>query len=142
MVIQEKIASKKFYGQSNKEAYLKAIKWIYKHIYGRYDEIDSKLQFSVENVMDGDLPTCLLTIYCSVDESEEKENQCKVCKEMHQLFYLNSNYQCNTCNMLPYRKRVQRRLSIKKGYYQEKIFRIEQEHPDIETDTGEIENGE
>lgn len=122
MYIQEKIASKNFTGKDDKEAYGKASKWIYENLYILQDEASNKLSYTVESIK-GSLPTCKLTIYCLVDEEVEFQSMCNACKEAHQLFYLNKKDECSTCKILPYRKRIQERIEIKRGYYVEYIFK-------------------
>lgn len=121
MYVQGKIASKNFTGKTESEAYTKAIKWIYEHLYNLQDEV-SKFSYEVENVKNGNLPTCRLSIYCLVDEEAEFMSMCNACKEMHQLFYLNQKDECGTCKIMSYRKRIEEKLERKKDYYVEHLF--------------------
>lgn len=122
MYVREKLASKNFVGKTEWDSYNKASKWIYNNLYNLQDEISNKLDYVMENVA-GDLPTCRLTIFCLVDEGAEFTSMCNACKELHQLFYLNKKDECSTCKLIPYRKRIQEKVEIKRGYYVENLFK-------------------
>lgn len=123
MYIQEIIASRNFKGRTSEEAYRKANKWIYNNLYSMQDEISEKLSYAIERVENGDLPTCRLSVYCLLDEEKELNSMCETCKDLHKLFYLNKKDECGTCKILPYRKRIQERIEIKRGFYIERIFK-------------------
>lgn len=113
MLITLKILSKEFKVTNNdtKKAYLNVCKWIATKVIPVGDD---NIQYNIKKVIDKQTGNCsfILDLYCSLEETKEKGKYCDICEERHTLFYLNSNYECNTCKMLPYRKRMDEKLKI------------------------------
>lgn len=124
MLISERLYEKVFESKDIKSAYLKCCKWVSTNILAvnnsnnityRIEKVESRLWIGKVK----------LTVYVSADEQEINDNNCKICRETHSLFYLSENkHKCESCKVIPYRKRMQDKLKliaegIKKKYERE-----------------------
>lgn len=100
-----------------KEAYLKSCKWVSSRIISK--NLD-KIVWKVEKVSE---TTITVKLYFEFDVNEEKRNHCKVCKEFHKSFFINEEYNCNSCKLTSFFNRTKERENRIKGYYKEKIKR-------------------
>lgn len=107
-----KFGSKTFTGSTTKDAYMKAVKWYATAVISK-DKIHG---IHAEFVKSKTEPKVTITLWAALDESTVREEHCKICREMHSVFYSNTNYDCNMCSVLGYLKRLEQKASIK-AYY-------------------------
>lgn len=116
---------KKFTAGTMKEAYMAAVKWYSTNVISK-DELHSvQVEFVKEDK--AQFPTITIHLYAVLSEDELRERYCKLCKESHSLFYMNSNYNCNRCEAKAYQVRTDEMLRIKLDYYRELILKREKE---------------
>ena len=120
MQIGTKYFDIKFEAETAKEAYLKACKWVAKHIISDEGLKDSVYKFIKVRESPG-YAEIRLEVFCALDDKDVQGRFCAVCKEFHSAFYVNFNYDCNRCNMITFRKRLQEALSIKKDFKRQNI---------------------
>lgn len=128
MKYSERVFRKKFTDEySSKKAYLTACEWLAKNIVSRREKIGD-FTFGIERDKNEEKPTFVLSVYVSMDEKEVNDQHCKVCKEVHKLFYVNEkDSNCNSCSMMAYRKRMHEKISVKRQYMKEVLVRKEVE---------------
>lgn len=122
MKYAEKIFRKRFSAERSKDAFLKAAEWLAKNVISKKDEIGD-FTFGIEKVKDSEQPTFELTLYVSLDEKEVMERHCKICEEVHKLFYVNEENNCNSCSVKAYRKRMEEAIKIKGSYIKSVVQR-------------------
>ena len=116
---------KKFTAETMKEAYMKAVKWYATNVISK-DELHS-VQIEFEKVKDSEFPTITMHLHAVLSEDELRERYCKLCKESHSMFYMNSNYNCNRCEAKAYQARTDDMLRVKLEYYRELISKRDKE---------------
>jgi len=109
-------ACKTFEGKNQKDAYLKGMKWYATNVLAR-DELH-KVQISVEKIVPNAIK---LHMYVAIDEQEVREQQCSICKEAHRTLFWNGNYNCSSCNVNAYCKRLEDKIKTARYWCQEKI---------------------
>lgn len=116
MLISEKIFEKEFVANTLKDAYLKACKWISTNIIAVNNS--EHITYKVSK-RDGNFTTkrIVLIVYVEAEEEEIYEKNCEICQECSSMFYLRSEKnKCETCRILPYRRRMKDKLeAIKRG---------------------------
>lgn len=122
MIVSVEFYSQKFSNIDRKKAYSKLTNWMAKHIITSKDE-NKDCTYKVEEIKNETLPTFKLTIYCSLDTRDEEKKFCEVCKTYHKSFFINQEYNCNSCKYKAYLNRMEEKLLIKKGYRKEKLVR-------------------
>ena len=105
MKLSIKVFEKTFSDEVSKKAYLKACKWIAKHLV----EV-SNIQYEIKKVKNADLPTFRLTIYRVFDTKNFDNEFCASCKEFHKTFYINQDYDCNWCRVTAYKNQLNRKI--------------------------------
>ena len=124
MFCSKRVLTKRFVSEdgNSKEAYLMACKWLAKNVISKKDEIGS---YSYEITKDekAENTTFVLTLYAVLDESEINKKNCEVCREAHELFYVNNECNCNSCREQAYRRRMEEKLNIKAEYLKSVIRR-------------------
>ena len=108
-----------------KEAYLTAVKWYSTNVISK-DELHN-VQVEFTKCVKDDLPSITIRLYAILSEDELRERYCKLCRESHSLFYMNSNYNCNRCEAKAYQARTDDMLRIKLEYYRELISKRDKE---------------
>ena len=116
---------KKFTAETMKEAYMKAVKWYATNVISK-DELHS-VQIEFEKIKGSEFPTITMHLYAVLSEDELRERYCKLCKESHSMFYMNSNYNCNRCEAKAYQTRTDDMLRVKLEYYRELISKRDKE---------------
>lgn len=116
---------KKFTAETMKEAYMKAVKWYATNVISK-DELHS-VQIEFEKVQNSEFPTIAMHLHAVLSEDELRERYCKLCKESHSMFYMNSNYNCNRCEAKAYQTRTDDMLRVKLEYYKELISKRDKE---------------
>lgn len=115
MMVSEKIIEKHFSAVTMKEAYLKACKWISSNIIAVNNSQNITYQIRKEK---GEFEKRVtLDVYVTVDEREVQERHCEICKEMTGSFFMKQNkYMCESCKLLPYKRRVEEKMrNVKEG---------------------------
>lgn len=124
MFCSKRVLTKRFASEdgNSKEAYLMACKWLAKNVISKKDEIGA---YSYEIMKDDKAknPTFVLTLYAVLDEAEINKKNCEVCREAHELFYVNNECNCNSCREQAYRRRMEEKLNIKAEYLKSVIRR-------------------
>lgn len=117
---------KKFVADTMKNAYMNAVKWYATNVLSK-DELHN-VQVEFEKSQDEQqFPTITVHLFAVLNEEELRERHCKICKETHSLFYMNSNYSCSKCEVNAYQKRADELIRVKSEYYKELILRRERE---------------
>ena len=124
MKITEKVLEKEFKDENSKNAYLKACKWLAKNVYSKV-EFEDKFQVSIVKKKESKFPTFTVTLYFVKDESEEKEIQCKKCREIHTVFYCYDGIRCDKCEFNGFHKRVEKDIKKLAAFYKGAIEKDE-----------------
>lgn len=122
IVMSEKFGKESFSAETMKEAYLKATRWVAVNVVSK-DELKDvlvKYQKSTEK-----FPTVTVHLYVTIDETEIREEHCKICKEAHSSFFINENFNCSRCNVNSYQRRAEAKIKVKKQFYKEVLQRRE-----------------
>ena len=129
MYVGEQLTKKEFTGKTTKDAFLKASKWIANHLVAKDQE---HICYRIEKA-GGQFGEKKVRVYFYVMEQEEGilEQNCKVCQEVNNHFYMKENrYMCYTCRVNPYRERIKGKLKkIAEG-------EIDKFYEDVENDSG------
>ena len=112
---------KKFSADTMKNAYMNACKWYATNVLSK-DELHNVLVEFVKEKNE-QLPTVTIRLSATLDENELRERYCKICRESHNLFYMNNNYNCNRCETKAYQTRTDDMLRVKLEYYRELLRR-------------------
>lgn len=107
---------KKYY----KQAYMKACIWVAKNILSKQVEI-GETYWKIAKVENADCPTCHLELYAMLDTKETEKSFCQSCKDFHCKFYINEEYNCNSCKMQAFKKQYENKLKIKQQYRKERL---------------------
>lgn len=122
MLYIHKIYSREFKAENSKQAYLKACKFVAKHVISDKSKVEaSKVVWDVQKINDSSLPTYLLTLYFRFDDSIFKAQTCKACKEFHCSFFVNEEYNCSRCTKIGYEKNIQKKLQAGSNYIKERL---------------------
>lgn len=124
MEISVKFYSQTFVSETQKDAYLKACRWIAKNVISD-DKLSAMSTWRVIKIDDAEQPTVVLDLYCTYNESVLISSFCKSCKEFHSSFYINQQQNCNCCNMQAYRTQISDVAKNKKTYAKELLNKLE-----------------
>lgn len=119
MKVAVKFHEQEFKSSESKKAYLKACKWLAKHVVSK-SEIGETF-WKVIKVEGTKTPTFIVELWAAIDDDDIEKSFCKSCKEFHSLFYLNQQFNCSKCNMKAYVKKIESKLMIKSGYRDERL---------------------
>lgn len=112
MIISEKILEKEFEGKNKKDAYLNCCKWLSTNIIAVNNS--RFVTYKIEKKKE-EFNKVILTVFVSIDENEVFERNCNICKEVSSSFFMSQNkYMCESCKLLPYRKRVNEKIKLVK----------------------------
>ena len=112
MLVSEKILEKKFTGMNTKDAYLKACKWISTKIIATNNSENITYKIEKEQSKDLDSASVWVVVYITIDEQKVFETNCDICRETTGAFFMTQNkYQCYSCKINPYRKRIQNKIN-------------------------------
>lgn len=111
---------KKFTADTMKSAYMNACKWYATNVLSKDELHHVQVEFE-KGYDEQQLPTVTIHLFATLDEGTLRDRFCKICKETHSLFYVNSNYNCNRCEANAYQKRTDEMLRVKLEYYRELI---------------------
>lgn len=115
---------KSFTADTMKDAYLKACKWYATNVISK-DELQSVQVEFEKTYTEQQYPTVIIHLYATLNEEELRERHCKICKEFHSLFYINSQFNCDKCEANAYQKRTNDMLQIKINYCKEVLSKKE-----------------
>ena len=123
MICIKPFYEREFKAKKSKDAYLKACKFVASNIISASSKVEvSKVTWDVVRVSnDDDLPTFRLTLYYKFDDTQFMKQTCEACKEFHQSFFINENYNCNRCNKVGYEKNVDQKLMIGSEYLRKQL---------------------
>jgi len=125
MKYSEKVFEKKFADNSPKEAYLNLCKWLATNVISQGDEL--KFFYEVVRIKGTQLPTFKLTLHVALEEEEIYIRHCKVCKEVHQIFYMNVDFECGSCKVDAYKARLKEQIGKSSTYFlgllKQKLFK-------------------
>ena len=121
MLLSVKFHEEEFKAEKSKDAYLKACKWVALNIISKEVEV-GETTFSIKKVIKADLPTFVVELYCSIEESTLNKSFCTKCIEFHSSWlYFDQDKLCNGCKMKAYLEDVKHKLSIKKSYRKKRL---------------------
>lgn len=100
-----------------KKSYLKACKWVAKNILANNKVKNVFVEYEINKLK----CEVIVKLHCSIDSEIERQNYCKMCKELHNKVFENSFHNCNSCNLISLNKRQKKRLQIRKEYCKENI---------------------
>ena len=106
-----KVASLKVFGDRRSDVEAKVGKKVMqicnKHLYDK----NKSFTCSVRWIDDESISSfCAeIIIYYQYDDSDVEDRHCEICKETHDLFYCNRQYNCNQCSFAAYKYRKQER---------------------------------
>ena len=125
MLLAKQIHKQSFKGESSKEAYLRACKWVATNIVSKEVEL-SDVFWRIEKAPEvpSELPTVDLILFTTINESEDNKRFCDICKEFHKSFFINENFNCDRCNKESYRSRIRKRLESKSTFKKERLHYI------------------
>lgn len=124
IVYSKEFFKMKFKAETMKSAYMNACKWYATNVLSK-DELHS-VQVEFEKIT-SEFPTVVIHLFAVLNEDELRERYCKLCKESHSLFFMNSNYDCNRCNANAYQKRADEMIGVKTLYYRELLSKVVKE---------------
>lgn len=119
-----KILDKQFEGDVSKQVYLEACKWLAQNVYcsPSYSEnISVQIKKSTKEVektarqaktgkiiKEKQIRTVFtVSLYCVRSLNDAIEEHCRNCKQLHTIFYMSENYNCNECKLMVLRKRLE-----------------------------------
>lgn len=120
MEVMVKFYERDFSSSESKNAYLKACKWVAKHVISKEEELGITY-YRITKSNESEKPTFTLELYCSIPTAEHQESFCRACKEFHSKFYINQQFNCDKCNHNAFKKQIRQKLNIKKNYRKEKL---------------------
>jgi hypothetical protein len=120
----EEFAKKIFSANNMKDAYLKAVKWYSSNIISK-DELSKGITCSFEkDYTNKQSPSIILHLYANIELDVVEKRHCDICKETHSSFYMNSEYNCDRCNMKAYQRRQDKSLKTKLMFYKNKLIDV------------------
>lgn len=118
---------KKFTADTMKMAYMNAVKWYATNVLSKDELHNVQVEFEKQQ-NEQQFPTITIHLFAVLNEEELRERHCKICKEAHSLFFMNSNYSCDKCEANAYQKRTNEMLRVKVEYYKELISKRDKEN--------------
>lgn len=112
---------KEFVANSHKDAYMKAIKWIASNVISDVELSKSKISFEKSENKEKQLPTIIIHLSVCLNEKEQRDKNCKICKEIHSNFFMNEETNCGWCKTVAYQKRLDENIKIKRSFYRERL---------------------
>lgn len=107
--------NRKFTGPTTKSAYMKAMKWYASNVIAQGKMHDVQVEIKkMENE-----PSVFITLYAVLDEGKHREDFCKTCRELNELFYVKRKKECSKCSIKKYTDRLDQKMSVKVGLYKE-----------------------
>ena len=123
MIVAKEVLKKEFKGITMKDAYMNCSKWIAGHIIAKNNS--KNITYNMQKVGSEILGDhrILLTVYVYTDEEEVKDRHCVICKEASEMLYMSGNkHKCESCKIIPYRKRVEEKVNKLSKMIKEELF--------------------
>ena len=120
ILYSESIYNKSFTGDTMKQAYLKACKWLSTNVISKV-ELAQQTVYKIEKSTDT-VPTVTITILVEISEEEIFERHCKICQEMSKSFFINEQTDCKWCKVRAFDKRLKKVLYNKKSYAKQMLL--------------------
>ena len=100
-------------GENKKQAYLNGCKKVAK-FWGskKYKNVSCKIER-----ISKDENALLFVLFTTLDLGKEKSQYCKMCKEMHCSFFINEDYNCSSCKLEGFFKKVKEKALVSKNFY-------------------------
>lgn len=121
MKISQKFGEHKFAGETSKEAYLSACKWIALHIISQDGVGD--IFWAIKKCTEDGQPAVLLELYILSEFDKLEEDFCVRCREIHSSFFLSHDCGCNECKYRAFKEQMRNKLKIKSEYRKEQLRR-------------------
>lgn len=112
----------KFVADTMKEAYLNACKWYATNVLSKAELQNVQVEFE-KTYNEQQFPTIIIHLFAVLNEEELRERHCKICREFHSLFYINTNFNCDKCEANAYQRRTDEMLRVKIDYYKEILIK-------------------
>lgn len=109
---------KRFRADTLSKAKTKALKWVGKYVMCK--DTTSDVSYTFERSKDDDAEV-IVTLFTSIDETEQRERHCSICREFHKTFFINENINCNECKAKAYQQRLSDMLKVKKSHYRAEL---------------------
>ena len=122
----KEFSKKKFTADTMKSAYIKAVKWYSTNVLSKDELHNVQVEFE-KGYDEQQFPTITIHLFVVLSEEELRERHCKICKETHNLFYMNGNYNCDKCDVNAYQRRADDMIRVKIEYYKELIHKVAKE---------------
>lgn len=117
---------KKFTADTMKSAYLKACKWYATNVLSKAELKNVQVEFEKEKD-EQKSPTVTIHLFAVLNEEELRERHCKICREFHSSFFINTQFNCDKCDTKAYQRRADDMIGIKVSYYKEVIAKRAEE---------------
>lgn len=116
----QQIKRMEFTGETSKDAYLKACKWVANNLESKegFKKLVYKIQKVKKNSSDNVFELC---VFLLIDEKEIRERHCKICKEFHVTFFKNDFLSCNECKLNAFYERRGEVVGRMKSLVREKL---------------------
>ena len=128
---------KRFSAATMKAAYMDACKWYATNVLSKDDLHNVQVEY--EKLQNESIPTVQIRLFAVLNEDELRERHCKICKECHTAFYMNSTAPCSKCEAKAYQWRMDDMLRVKIEYYRGLIRKACGPDTDEEESTEETE---
>jgi len=116
---------KSFTSPSSKTAYLKAFKWLAKHIVSKTETGDPMGETTTHIIKSYDnetgFPVFTVKLYCSLSEKEFRKNYCDKCRSHHRNVFHNQFFHCDKCQLKAYLTSMEKKLEEKAVYRKKKL---------------------
>ena len=122
MLSAQKFFKKDFVGTDMQNAYFTASRWIAKNVVNKQSE-NPDIFWNLTK-LDKETATIRLTLYTMLPIDEQTNRFCELCKDMHKAFFVNENFNCDRCNMVTYKNRLEERIRIKAQFKKERLHYI------------------
>ena len=118
MKIGEKILEKVFVGETTADAYKKAMRYIARNVVNKgYVNISTEIHKEEVNGQKA-IRVVFITL---LDYNRDVNDYCKVCKEVHSLFFVNESYNCSRCNLKNFAGREKTKVNTSKLFYKHEL---------------------
>lgn len=123
MYASEQIKILDFAGRTMKEAYLSCCKWLSTNVIAVNNSENITYKVEKLEVKEHGVSKVRLTLYVTVNQTEIKERNCNICREVTGSFFLKQNkHMCESCRLLPYEQRIKDKIEIIKQSLKGKVL--------------------
>lgn len=116
----KQICKNTFYGESVKDAYMRACKWYATNIIAK----DKMHNISVEFIKDIEKKAVTIKLYAMIGEDEIMSRHCECCKNMHHSFFINEDTHCDRCSAVSFQRRLEQSIAAKVEYCKSLLRKI------------------